>query len=267
MPYTNPPALQYHYSRLQDKVILIVGASSGIGEAGARLFVKEGATVMLAARRLDKLKAIASDIKSSGGKAEIVTCDVLNEEDVRHAVHFTIEKFGRIDCAFNNSGIAGGRGPIHTLKMEDFDGIMNVNLRGIFMCMKYEIAAMLQHPSPSGTHTIVNVSSGAGLSTSPGNSIYSASKFGLGALTRTAALDYATKGIRVNAIAPGPTRTEAFERMCPTEEMKEMMAGMFPMNYVAEADDMARMAVFLLGEESRWTTGCVLPCEGGRSVT
>lgn len=263
MPYNNPPSLSHHYNRLQDKVTLVIGASSGIGEAGARLFAKEGAIVMLAARRMDRLEAIAKDINDSDGKAACVSCDILKEEDVQHAVDFTIEKFGRIDSAFNNSGIAGGRGPIHTLNMEDYDRIFNVNLRGIFMCMKYEIAAMLK----SGGGTIVNVSSGAGLTTAPGNSIYSASKFGLGAITRTAGLDYATKGIRVNAIAPGPTWTEAFEQMLPTPEAKERMAGMFPMNYVAHPDDMARAAVFLLSEESRWTTGHVMPCEGGKSIS
>jgi NAD(P)-dependent dehydrogenase (short-subunit alcohol dehydrogenase family) len=262
MPYSNPPPLPYHFNRLQDKVILVIGASSGIGEAGARLFAKEGATIVLAARRLDKLEAITRDITSSGGKAAFVSCDILKEEEVQNAVTFTIQTFGRIDSAFNNAGIAGGRGPIHTLSMTDYDRIFDVNLRGIFMCMKYEISAMLE----SGGGTIVNVSSGAGLTTSPGNSIYSASKFGLGALTRTAGLDYAKKGIRVNAIAPGPTWTEAFEVMCPREEDKERMAGMFPMNYVADPEDMARAAVFLLSEESRWTTGVTLPCEGGRSL-
>jgi NAD(P)-dependent dehydrogenase (short-subunit alcohol dehydrogenase family) len=262
MPYSNPPPLQHNFDRLKDKVILVIGASSGIGEAGARLFVKEGATVMLAARRLDKLEAIAKDLNDAGGKAATVSCDILEETDVEHAVSYTIEMFGRIDCAFNNSGIADGPSPLHALSMSDYDRIFDVNLRGIFMCMKYEITAMLE----SGGGTIVNVSSGAGLMTAPGHSLLCASKFGLGALTRTAALDYATQGIRVNGIAPGPTQTDAFDAMCPDLEAKERMASMFPMNYVSHPDDMARAAIFLLSEESRWTTGHVMPCEGGRSI-
>ncbi|KAH8669532.1 putative short-chain dehydrogenase [Tricladium varicosporioides] len=262
MAYSNPPALSHHFNRLQDKVIFVTGASAGIGEAAARLFAKEGAKVVLAARRIDRLEATVQELKSSGQQALAVACDVTKEESIEKAIAFTVLTFGRIDGAFNNAGAPPARGPLHTMKMEDFDRILDINTRGVFMCMKHEIAAMLK----TGGGAIVNTSGLSGLVAMPSNAIHSASKFGVAAITRSAALDYAKEGIRVNAVAPGPTKSEAFGVNYPSEEARTMVASMFPMNYIAEADDVARVALFLLSEESRWTTGHVLPCDGGRNI-
>ncbi|HEY1752633.1 MAG TPA: SDR family oxidoreductase, partial [Caulobacteraceae bacterium] len=233
------------------------------GAAAARLFAAEGAKVALAARRTDRLQDIVRELTDAGLTATAVACDVTDEASVADAVAATVSAYGRIDGAFNNAGHGGVRGPIHTLDVAAFDRVLGVNLRGVFLCLKHEAAAM----TAQGTGgAIVNTSSIGGLVGGAGNSIYAASKWGLAGLTKCAALDYARQGIRVNAIAPGPTRSEMFDRWMTTDAAREQMAAAFPMNYIAEPDDMARAALFLLSDEARWTTGTILPCEGGMSA-
>ena len=262
--YSSPAPLDYFYNRLQDKVVFVTGASSGIGKAAVRLFAKEGATVVAAARRLDLLDSLAADLSKEGLNIHSVYCDVLEEDSVKITIEQIMSKFGRLDCAFNNAGAgsAGARGPIHEMETCHFDRLINTNLRGVFLCLKYECAAMLK----SGGGSIVNTSSIGGLIGIPSNSMYAASKFGLTGLTKCAALDYARKRIRVNAIAPGATYSEMFNKWISTKEAQIAMAESFPMNYIALPDDMARAALFLLTEESRWCTGIILPCEGGKSA-
>jgi NAD(P)-dependent dehydrogenase (short-subunit alcohol dehydrogenase family) len=257
MPYNHPPRLTATFQRLAGKVILVTGASSGIGEAAVRLFAAEGAKVLCAARRTERLEAIVGEIRDAGLEATAVACDVADEASVAAAVAAAVRVYGGLDGAFNNAGRAGGRGPIHTLD------VMSVNLRGVFLCLKHEIAAMVEGGRPG---SIVNTSSIGGLVGAAGSSIYAASKWGLAGLTKCAALDYAAQGIRVNAIAPGPTRSEMFDHGAPTEAARERIAAKFPMNYVAQADDMARAALWLLSDDSRWTTGDILPCDGGMSA-
>jgi NAD(P)-dependent dehydrogenase (short-subunit alcohol dehydrogenase family) len=205
---------------------------------------------------------VVAEIRHQGGEALSVECDVTDEDSVRRAVAATVEQFGRLDCAFNNAGGPGGQRPLHELDTGWFDLVMATNLRGPFLCMKYEIPAMLAN----GGGAIVNTSSIGGLVGGPRNSDYGASKWGLAGLVKCAAMDYARRGIRINAIAPGPTRSEMFDAWMPDDDARAEMADRFPLNYIAHPDDMARAALFLLSEESRWTTGCVLPCEGGASV-
>jgi A-factor type gamma-butyrolactone 1'-reductase (1S-forming) len=262
MAYSNPPPLDFHANRLAGRVILVTGASSGIGEAATRLFALEGAKVVAAARRTDRTEALAAEMRETGLEASAVACDVLDEASVAAAVAFAVETYGRLDGAFNNAGAGGGRAPIHQADTEIFDHIMGVNLRGVFLCLKYETGAMLK----TGGGSIVNTSSIGGLVGGAQNSIYAASKWGLAGLTKCAALDYAREGIRVNAIAPGPTRSEMFDRWMIDEAARQWMAEQTPMNYIAHPEDMARAALFLLSDESRWTTGTVLPCEGGLSA-
>jgi NAD(P)-dependent dehydrogenase (short-subunit alcohol dehydrogenase family) len=262
MTFHNPPPLTQTYTRLQDKTVLVTGATSGIGEAAVRLFAKEGAQVVAAARRTDRLDALAGQLTSAGLSVAPVVCDVRDETSVANAVAFAVDRFGRLDGAFNNAGVQVVGEPIHTQDAETFDRVIDTNLKGVFLCLKHEIAAMLK----TGGGAIVNTSSIGGLRGLPGNSIYAASKWGLHGLTKCAALDYARQGIRVNAIAPGPTRSEMFDRFIPTDEARAGVAANTPMNYIAEPDDMARAALFLLTDEARWTTGIVLPCEGGLSA-
>jgi NAD(P)-dependent dehydrogenase (short-subunit alcohol dehydrogenase family) len=263
MAYDNPAPLSATYNRLADKVVLVTGASSGIGAAAARLFAAEGAKVVAAARRTDRLEALVAEVKAQGHEATAVECDVTDEASVAAVVAAAVATYGRLDGAFNNAGAGGGRAPVHKADAAIFDRIIAVNLRGVFLCLKHECAAMLD----AGVRgSIVNTSSIGGLVGAAENSIYAASKWGLAGLTKCAAMDYARQGIRVNAIAPGATRSEMFDRWMPTDEAREYIAGLAPMNYIAHPEDMARVALFLLSDESRWTTGAVLPCEGGASA-
>lgn len=262
MSYLNPPPLEFTSNRLEGRVVFVTGASSGIGVAAARLFAREGAKVVVAARRMDRIEALRSELEQAGMTVSALECDVSDEGSVERAIEFVVKRYGRLDGAFNNAGQAGGRAPIHEAKTEDFDRIIATNLKGVFLCMKHEVPAMLA----TGGGSIVNTSSIGGLRGSPSNSIYAASKWGLAGLTKCAALDYARQGIRVNAIAPGGTRSEMFDRWMPTEEARTALAARSPMNYIAHPEDMARYALFLLSDESRWTTGAIIPCEGGLSV-
>lgn len=260
--YLNPPPLSFVADRLAGRVVLVTGASSGIGAAASKRFAAEGALVALASRRTDRLEAIVEEIRSEGGDAVAVSCDVADESSVERAVVATVDRFGRLDGAFNNAGSPGGHRLLHETDAVDFDRCLATNLRGPFLCMKYEIPAMLE----TGGGSIVNTSSIGGLVGSGTNSDYASSKWGLAGLVKCAALGYARSGIRVNAIAPGPTSpSEMFDFWMADETVRSAMADAFPMNYIAHADDMARAALFLLSDESRWITGHVLPCEGGAS--
>jgi NAD(P)-dependent dehydrogenase (short-subunit alcohol dehydrogenase family) len=259
MTYQNPPPLAFTANRLDGRVILVTGASSGIGEAAARLFAAEGAHVVAVARRRERIEALTQELRDEGHQAAPIECDVRDEASVKDAVAFAVSHFGRLDGAFNNAGAGVPWAPLHECAADAFDQVIGTNLRGVFLCMKYEIAAMLK----SGGGAIVNTSSIGGLVGAAGNSIYASSKWGLAGLTKCAALDYARANIRVNAIAPGPTRSEMFDGWMPTEEARAALAAATPMNYIAHPQDMARAALFLLSDESRWTTGTVLPCEGG----
>ena len=260
MSYSVPPPLSFHYNRLQGKVIFVTGASSGIGEASAKLFAKEGATVVVGARRKDRLDALVTELEAQGHTAAAVDCDVSNEESVEKAIKFTIEKFGKLDGALNNAGIIIPPKPLHETAAEDFDRLYATNTRGVFLCMKHEVAAMLS----TGGGSIVNISSVAGVIGNPGSSAFASSKFSLTGMTKCAALDYAQKGIRVNIVAPGATRSEGFVNHVGDREAE--MAKFAPMNYISDPEDVGRMALFLMTEESRWTTGTVMTSDGGKSA-
>jgi A-factor type gamma-butyrolactone 1'-reductase (1S-forming) len=260
--FHNPPPLPFVASRLDGKVTFVTGASSGIGRAAAHRFAAEGALVVAAARRTDLLDDVVAEIHEAGGEATAVRCDVTDEASVRDAVAATVECYGRLDRAFNNAGVPGGQRLLHELDTEWFRQVVDTNLVGSFLCMKHEIPAMLA----AGGGAIVNMSSIGGLIGGATNSDYAASKWGLAGLVRCAALGYARDGVRINAIAPGPTRSEMFDAWMPDDDARAAMAGEFPMNYIADPDDMARAALFLLSDESRWTTGTVLACEGGRAA-
>lgn len=255
-----PAPLELTSNRLAGKVTFITGASSGIGAAAAVRFAAEGAKVVLAARRVDRLQALAAELRDDGHDALAVECDVTDERSVESAIATTLDVYGRLDCAFNNAGLPGQHRLLHESEVEWFDAVHATNLRGPFLCMKHEIRAMLA----GGTGgSIVNTSSIGGLVGAANNNDYASSKWGLAGLVRCAALGYAKERIRVNAIAPGSTHSEMFDRWINTEETRQMAADWSPMHHIADPDDMARAALLLLSDETRFTTGVVLPCDGG----
>lgn len=251
------------HKRFEDKVVIVTGGSAGIGKVSALAFAREGAKVVVAARRVDEGNETVKRIKEEGGSAIFVCTDVTNADDVREMVARTINTYGKLDCAFNNAGIAGTAGlrtADHT--EENWDTVMNINLKGVWLCMKYEIPEMLRN----GGGTIVNNSSIYGLSASTvGHVPYSASKHGVIGLTRSAAYEYASKKIRVNAVCPGFTHSEmvdkALENLPP--EFEQMIISNTPLGRIAETSEIANAVLWLCSDESSYVTGQALAPDGG----
>jgi A-factor type gamma-butyrolactone 1'-reductase (1S-forming) len=262
-PNLYPTPLEYTGRRLEDKVIVVFGASSGIGAAAVTRFAREGATVVAAARRVGRVEALARAVVEDGGSASSAVCDVRREEDIERTVRTTVERYGRLDGAFNNAGIPGGARPIHRLHAGDLDEVLAVNLRGIALCLKHEIAALLELGRGGA---IVNTSSVGSFGGNPTLPDYGAAKAAVNHLTRSAAVGYGEHGIRVNAVAPGATSSEMLDPWIATPENRAAWATA-PIPFIALGDDMARVALFLLSDEARWITGQVLPVDGGARAT
>ncbi|MBG0856942.1 glucose 1-dehydrogenase [Streptomyces spinoverrucosus] len=245
---------------LYGKSILITGASSGIGAAAARVFCEEGASVVLVARREDRLTALVEALRDKGAKADYVVADVTDPADAARAVRFTVDTHGRLDGAFNNAGIGGDRTPLHLMPDDVYDSIMDTNVRGVFNCLRYEIAAMLEH----GGGNIVNNSSVGGLVAIPTAAPYIASKHAVVGLTRAAADEYAKQNIRVNAIAPGSTRTEiTADWFGRNPGLEDMVNSVTPQGRTAEPEEVAAAAAWLLSDRCPFLTGTVMPVDGG----
>ena len=243
---------------LDGKVAIVTGASRSIGAASARAFADAGAAVVLAARTASAISAIADEINRNGGKALGVPTDVTDPESVSRLIEETVKEFGRLDVAFNNAGAGQMPRPLADISFEDFETGLKANLYGAFLGMKYEIPAMLA----GGGGAIVNMTSTAGLQGAPGMGPYAAGKHGVVALTKTAALDYGKRNIRVNAIAPGPIVNEQMSRL-PEERLKEI-ARFIPMGRTGQVDEVANAAVWLCSDEASFISGAVLSVDGGR---
>ncbi|RAN69392.1 short-chain dehydrogenase [Bacillus sp. SRB_336] len=245
---------------LAGKVALVVGASRGIGAAIAAAMARAGATVVLAARDRQPLARVVAGIEAAGGQALALTVDVLEEESIHALLGEVANRCGRLDAAVNNFS-GGGRPPAPLADWEaaDFDSTVATNLRGVFLCLKYQLKLMQKNPDGGA---IVNMSSTAGEQGVSGLAGYVASKFGVGGLTRVAALDYAAAGIRVNAIAPGPILTDHLAAAGPRAQ--EMAAAAVPLGRVGQVEDVAAAAVWLCSTQSSFVTGTVLVVDGGR---
>jgi len=247
--------------KLQNKVAIITGAGSGIGKAIAILFAKEGAKVVVANRRVDKGEATVLEIKNLGGEAIFVQTDVSKWEDVDRMVSKAVATYGKVDILVNNAGIVRF-GPLHQTDEVIWNEIININLKGVFYCMKRVITEMLK----IGKGKIVNIASIAGLVGFDQIGPYCASKGGIIALTREAALEYAKNKINVNVIAPGVIKTEMTEGMLADEEVKKGFESQTPYPRLGEPEDIAYAALYLASDEADFVTGEVLVVDGGWTV-
>lgn len=233
---------------LVDKSAIITGAASGIGEAAARLFVAEGARVVLADIDAGRLEALAREL----GQVALVT-DVGDENAVRRLVDTAVQRFGRLDCAFNNAGMSGTAAPLEEISLAEFEQVVRLDLTSVFLCMKYEIAAMKRQGTGGA---IVNTASGAGVIATPHLSPYCAAKHGVLGLTRTAAVENATNNIRVNAVLPGATRTpmvEASLRQGP--EAEKLIMGSLRCGRFGKPEEIAEAAMWLLSDRASFVSG------------
>lgn len=247
---------------LEGKVALITGASSGIGAAAARVFAREGALVA-AARREERIRELAEELRAGGAQAAYVVTDVTRREDAEAAVARAVEEFGRLDCAFNNAGWGVGRTPLHEMDDKLYDEIMEVNVRGVWNCLRPEIAAMLE----TGGGSIVNNSSVGGLLATPVAAPYVAAKHAVIGLTKAAAAEYGARGIRVNSVAPGTTRTEVVEEwFAAVPGIEAQLHAGTPQPRTAEPAEIAEAAAWLCSAKASFVTGVTVPVDGGFSM-
>jgi NAD(P)-dependent dehydrogenase (short-subunit alcohol dehydrogenase family) len=257
---TNTSASARSESRrlLAGKTAIVTGGSRGIGAATARAFADAGAAVVLAARSQPEIDTLASEIADGGGEAVAVATDVTDPAAVQRLVQRALDAYGRLDVAFNDAGQGHMPTPLAELALEDFDRALSVNARGIFLSMKYEIAAMLG----SGGGAIVNMSSTAGLRGVQGIAGYVAGKHAILGLTKVAALDYADKNIRVNAVAPGPIDSHRLQQL-PEERRAGMIAGV-PLGRLGRPEEIAATVAWLCSDHASFITGSTVTIDGAR---
>lgn len=247
--------------RVQGKSALVTGAGSGIGRATAVALAAEGARVVVADIDLDGGEETCALVRAAGGEAFAVRCDVARSADVEAAVAATVRAYGRLDCAVNNAGIEGVLLPIHELPEEDWQRTIAVNLSGVFLSLKHELAVMLSQ----GSGSIVNVASVLGVVAFPNAAGYNAAKHGVIGLTKTAALEASPLGVRVNAVCPGFVETPMARRgrAIVGDDVYEALAGLHALRRLGEADEIAEAIVWLCSDAASFVTGSSLMADGG----
>ena len=247
-------------TELRGKVGIVTGGTSGIGRDAAVLFAKAGAKVVVAGRREAEGKETIDLVRAAGGDGLFVKTDVSQAADVQALVQKTVEKFGRVDVAFNNAGIEGNWLPIAEQSEEDWDRTIAINLKGTWLCLKYEIQQMLKQGSGGA---IVNMASVSGLIGSAGAATYCASKHGVMALTKSAALENARNGIRVNSVCPAVIETPMGERIFGAPEMKKYALGLHPIGRFGTPMEIAEAVVWMCSDRASFMTGQSLVLDGG----
>jgi NAD(P)-dependent dehydrogenase (short-subunit alcohol dehydrogenase family) len=246
-----------------DRVAVITGAGKGIGQACALAFAKSGAKVVLNSRSKGPLAETLAAIEQAGGKALMVVGDVSDENVAKETVSLAMKEFGRLDFAVNNAGISPWVGNTTECTLENWQQVISINLTGTWLGMKYQIQAMLE----TGGGAIVNMASVAALKAFEGYSPYSASKWGVVGITKVAAREYASKGIRVNAIAPGSIETPLFMNVIQsTPNSRQDYEEQTPMNRIAKSEEVAAAAAWLCSDAASYVTGAVLPVDGGMTL-
>ena len=242
------------------QVALVTGGSGGIGRATALEFAHQGARVVVSDLLVEAGQETVRLIGATGGQATFIKADVTQAAQVETLVGQTVETYGRLDCAFNNAGIEGGMAKTGDYAEERWEQVIRINLKGVWLCMKYEIQHMLGH----GGGAIVNTASVAGLVGFRYGPAYVASKHGVNGLTKTAALEYAKAGIRVNAVCPGVIRTPMFERgLQKNPDLEERFASVHPVGRIGQPEEIARAVVWLCSPAASFVTGTQLPVDGG----
>jgi NAD(P)-dependent dehydrogenase (short-subunit alcohol dehydrogenase family) len=246
---------------VQNKIALVTGAASGIGRAGALLFAREGAKLLCADINAKELKLTVDQITSEGGSATASVCDVSDDKQVQSMIELALATYGRLDCAFNNAGFPGPTGKLLCdYGPEEFNKTLDINLRGVWSCMRYEISQMVLQ----GGGAIVNTASIGGLTGYATLSAYTAAKHGVVGLTKTAAFEYAGKGVRINALCPAGTESAMAEIVMPAKSAaRAAYTASIPLGRMAQPSEQAEVAVWLCSDRASFVTGVALPVDGG----
>ena len=250
---------------LNSKVALVTGASSGIGRVAAIAMANAGAKVVVTARRERQLEELVQEISDAGGAASAIRADMGSESDIEAAIQHTVATYGRLDCAFNNAGIEGPSTPLHEYATSDFDDVMRINVRGVWLCMKYEIGQMLTQTGGPGA--IVNGASASGIRGMRRQIAYTASKHAVIGMTKVAAQEYGRNGIRLNAVCPGFIETDMVDRLTRGDpERAQRLASFSPLNRMGTPDEIAKSVVWLCSNESSYVNGEAMVLDGGMTV-